>query len=485
MGAALAVVVGVAGAWGALVLFGHRTVSMGPFQVEVSASFGRGITRISLPPLGELTANTHVAPIGFAATLHQVQLTQFTNDLTRVGVDGIVDEVERDAHHTARNFALELLGIGAAGGLLAGAVAFRLRWRLVVVAMVVGLVAVGGGEGLAWQTFRPAALLTPTFSGPLALAPKLIGPAQTALDRIDDVRAELSRVLAGAARVYASLQSNPVGAAGEIRVLHISDIHLSPLGMDFAKEIADAWDVDVVVDTGDITSFGTSVEELVLSKISTFSQRYLYVRGNHDSPEIEAAIRRIPNATVLDGAAVTAKGLEFYGAGDPVFTPDKGALRDDAQIAGAVRAVGPSIRAGILALGTRPDVLMVHDERMADAVAGYVPLVVSGHFHQEAARVLDGTLYLQVGSTGGAGANVFTEQGGVPLSAEVLYFSQDVPHRLVAYDVIEQSPESGSLTVKRHLVEQQFGPLAPSPAPSPSASATAGGTPTSAPTTTP
>jgi hypothetical protein len=39
----------------------------------------------------------------------------------------------------------------------------------------------------------------------------------------------------------------------------------------------------------------------------------------------------------------------------------------------------------------------------------------------------------------------------------------------VAYDLIEQSPVSGSLTVRRHLVSEDFGTLAPTP-PSPSPS---------------
>jgi len=98
-------------------------------------------------------------------------------------------------------------------------------------------------------------------------------------------------------------------------------------------------------------------------------------------------------------------------------------------------------------------------------------VVISGHFHEPSAKERDGTLFLRVGSTGGAGANVFTEVGGVPLSAEVLYFSRESPHSLVAYDLIEQSPESGSLTVRRHLISEEYGTLVPTP-PTPSISPT-------------
>ena len=112
-----------------------------------------------------------------------------------------------------------------------------------------------------------------------------------------------------------------------------------------------------------------------------------------------------------------------------------------------------------------PDVVAVHDDRMAEALAGRVPLVLSGHFHEEGERVDHGTLYLRAGSTGGSGFNVFTEPGGIPLSAEVLYFVRGPEPGLIAYDVIDQSPESGSLTVDRHVIEEDFGELVPSPPP--------------------
>jgi hypothetical protein len=145
--------------------------------------------------------------------------------------------------------------------------------------------------------------------------------------------------------------------------------------------------------------------------------------------------------------------------------------------------VGPRIVEGVSKMRAPPDIVAVHDDRMAEAAAGHVPLVVSGHFHDPAARALDGTLYLRIGSTGGAGANVFTQVGGVPLSAEVLYFSRTTPRVLVAYDLIEQSPESGSLTVRRHLISEDFGTLVPTPpSPSPSESQSPAETSTLSPT---
>jgi hypothetical protein len=98
--------------------------------------------------------------------------------------------------------------------------------------------------------------------------------------------------------------------------------------------------------------------------------------------------------------------------------------------------------------------------------------VISGHFHETTATVRNGTLYLRIGTTGGSGAGIFRGLEA-PFSAEVLYFSRDPEPRLIAYDVIEQSPESGSLQVRRVNVPVEFGELVltPTPTPTPSISA--------------
>jgi predicted phosphodiesterase len=207
----------------------------------------------------------------------------------------------------------------------------------------------------------------------------------------------------------------------------------------------------------------------VLRQIRDIGMPYVFVRGNHDSLALQAAMEQIPNAIVLDGATRTVDGLSIYGLGHPVFTPNASASVSDREFADRAREAGTRVLADVEALPSPPDIVAVHDDRMAESVAGLVPLVLSGHFHQEGQAVEDGTLYLRAGSTGGSGFDVFTRPGGIPLSAEVLYFQRAPEPRLIAYDVIDQSPQSGSLTVDRHVVRREFGDLVPSPPPTLSA----------------
>jgi predicted phosphodiesterase len=484
-GFAAAIVVGVVGAVAGMTLWAKSTVAMGPFQVLLASRFGKGVTVIDLPPFGRLTADTHFALLRFTATLQAVRVNELTGVIRSGGAERLVDQVQVDALHQVIPFALRLILVSLAGALILSLLAFRTRWRAVASAMLAAILAVGGSEILAWRTYRPGALLTPSFSGSLALAPKLIGPARTAIDRIDNFRAELSRIVGGAVRLYTQVQGGASPSGNEIKILHISDIHDSPLGLAFAKEVAAAFDVDFVIDTGDLTSFGTALEGgLILSGVADIRRPYVFVRGNHDSMSLQSDLRRAPNAIVLDGQTARVKGITIYGVGDPVFTPNRLALLEDAEFARRVRAAGEPLLASVKTMPNPPDIVAVHDDRMAEAAAGYAPLVISGHFHQASARTIDQTLFLRVGSTGGAGANVFTQVGGIPLSAEVLYLTKEEPHRLVAFDVIEQLPESGTLAVRRHLIEEEFGTLVPTPpslSPSPSSSESPSLTPTESP----
>lgn len=473
--------VGVVGAWLGMQLLARTTVSMGPFRVEVAAGFGSGITRLGLPPFGEVTADTHLAPMRLSATLRDVGVQRLTDLVRERGVEGLVDDVERDAPIRLRAFAWRVLAAAILGGFALSVLVYRGRWRLVASGVAAALVVVVACQGLALATFRPQAFVEPTYSGSLALAPKLIGPVREATGRIEGFRAGLEQLIDGTVRAYTTLQTTPLTGEETIRVLHISDIHASPLGMDFAREVARGFNVDMVIDTGDLTSFATPIEDLIVSRIPELVRPYLFVRGSHDSMQLQAQVAGEENAVVLDGNAETIDGLTVYGLGHPAFTPARGTPVDDEEFEALARSGGERIAADLDELDRPVDVVAVHDDRMAEAVAGLVPVVISGHFHQTKTDVMDGTLFLRIATTGGSGAGVFRGLEDIPFSAEVLYFTRTSRPELIAIDVIEQFPDSGDLTVKRISVADEFGDLVLTPPPT----TTTGLTPTTALTPTP
>ena len=173
---------------------------------------------------------------------------------------------------------------------------------------------------------------------------------------------------------------------------------------------------------------------------------------------------------MLDGDVAEVEGFTIYGLGHPYFNEQRGTPVGDEDVVVLVEAAAERVTADVSALAEPPDIVLVHDDRMAAGVAGTVPLVLSGHFHNNRDAVIDGTLFLRVGSTGGATPTGFTAEGDVPFSAEVLYFRGDGDGgmHLVAWDVVTQFPETGSLEIARHLASD----VGVSPSPSLPASST-------------
>lgn len=464
------VVVGLVGAWLALMAIGGATSSMGPFDVRLHPSFGRGETTIHLPPLGSVTADTHTAPLRLRATVEGVDIDDLGNRLAERTVRDVVDDVERDARDRLGPMVLRTIGVATAGALVVAVAVFRRRLGRVAIVVLTALLVTSVSTVAAWRTFEPAAFQEPRFSGALALAPQLVGPVEEATSRIEAFRRELERIVSGAVRVYANIELPASGDAAELRVLHVSDIHLSPLGLDFALSLARGFDVDLVIDTGDLSSFGTTPERLLLSPIEQVGRPYLFVRGNHDSPALQASLAQMGNVVVLDGEARTVEGLTVYGLGHPVLTADKREEIDFTRFVGEARKAGERVAADVASIGD-VNVVAVHDDTMAEDVAGEVPVVLSGHRHRTEMHISSGTIYLRIGSTGGGGLDVFAQRGGL-LEAQILSFTRTEPPRLVAVDRVTQTPEAGRLVVQRQRIDEHSRST-PSPASSPTVSPTA------------
>jgi hypothetical protein len=150
---------------------------------------------------------------------------------------------------------------------------------------------------------------------------------------------------------------------------------------------------------------------------------------------------------VLDGKSVPVGDLRILGWGDPTFSTESTRTEDD----NAVRLEASTIVAN-RASELQPDVIAVHDERLAQRSLGEVPLIVSGHTHRRRFKEVDGTLDLTVGSTGATGLESFTVEAEMDYEAEVLYFRS---RRLVAVDYVRFRGLGSDFEVERKTVEAQ------------------------------
>ncbi len=519
--------VGVTGAAIGAALAPPTTTNIGPIRAEISVvpSLSPGV-HLLLPPAGQVSFATHVAPVAVQARISEVDL-----DGARALIDspGALGALQASAPDDLRAATLEAAGTTAAcallGALALSVLVYRRRWsRTAEVASAVALVlGVVGGVGAA--TFDPDKLAQPRFSGLLGQAPYISGQASSLLSRLQSYRSGLADIVSGITTLYATSSHLPVlpPADDVVRVLHISDVHLNPLGFDLTQRLVQQFHVDVVVDTGDITTWGTEVESSVLSRISGIDAPYVFVRGNHDSKRTQRAVAQYKNAIVLDGEVRVVEGVVIAGIGDPKFTPDTNAPITDptpttgtsahpgpplpaSSPAGVVQA-GPSTDAGAgptpqgtsLASprGDRPDspdpevraggrladviqrwnrehpeqpveVAAVHEPYATPPLLGIVPLVLAGHFHQRSVQLdPSGTRVMIEGSTGGAGITSDTmhrvaDGEPVPLDATLLYIARsgDRAGQVVAYDEITVGGFGlASVTIDRTVIRPGSGPI--------------------------
>lgn len=420
-----------------VLLAGRITAPIGPFVTTVSLTLGSGGAQVSIPPLGALSVDAFDGPVRVGVTLQRVdqqRIEAIVRDPT--ALDGIGEEVAADLQSAIITLLIRSSLAAVAGAAVLGLLVFR-RPREPFIAAGLSVAILLTTAGVARVTWRPEALTSPTYSGLLVNANTLIGSATDLATKFDDYRRSLEKLVTNVSNLYAAVQALPAFEQGAetVRLLHVSDLHLNPTAFDLIAEIADQFGVDAVIDTGDITDFGSEPEAQYVDGIGDLRVPYLYVRGNHDSARTEATVAAQPNAIVLDGTGTTLLGLDIVGIGDPRFTPDQSTRDDDSGEDELVDA-GEDLLAFIEDQPLRPDIALVHDPVLAGPLDGEVPLVLAGHLHERVTEELDGgTLLLVQGSTGGAGLRGLQGEEPTPLTCTVLYMDR-ISGQLQAYDDI-------------------------------------------------
>jgi predicted phosphodiesterase len=453
----------------------RQEVAVGPARVRLEAGPALiGSSRLAVPPFGSVSADTHLGSLAFRATIDDVDVRRLGQLLDGgagpggpggprfLELEATLGSLEAQARRAATLFLLQIAAVGLAGG-LAAVVLFRRRTRRRLVRCGLGgLLAMVLLLGPTLITYDLTAFREPRYDGALEYAPALIGDVRTGLDRLRTLREEMVRIGRNLDRAYAAL-ANPVGDLddnGTVRVLHVSDMHLNPAGFDLAKRLADQFDVAAVVDTGDMGTWGLPQEPAVAANIARFSVPYLFVKGNHDDADMVEAVAANGNAHVLDGTGFEVEGIRFFGVADPTFTPGRGYQVEQFEQLKIERSV--AVADAIDGQALRPDVLLVHDGRLAAYARGHVATVLEGHLHRFGTEVVNGTRTLLTGTTGAGGPDNFRAQDPPPADAQVVYFDP-VTRRPVAVDRITVRLPQSSFSVDRVLLPEGETPFAPDP----------------------
>jgi predicted MPP superfamily phosphohydrolase len=445
----VALLSGVAAAL-ALQLIPATEHELGPTTVTARGELGRGETTVIVPPLGTVEADTHTSPLALSMTVAEVDPAELTEAVqTETGRRALADAVESGLRGTTARIAIQLLVGAAVVGTIIAALLPGRTWTYLLAGACGGAVTVGAFLVLTAATFDVSAFEEPRFTGTLQRAPEVIAAVDQRIKAFEELSSRYEQAATRLSDLLA-LVAEPVRAPdeGSVSILHVSDIHSNPIGVQIARQLAREFDVDAIVDTGDVTSFGASIEGRIAGLVEQIPVPYVFIPGNHDSIGNRAALAAADNVTMLTDDIVDVNGVEILGWADPTFTASNETSTEEANEIRSAEAddVAERVRNHL------PDVLAVHDVRLAEQSVGDVPLVLAGHTHEADFQIEEGTTLMTVGSTGATGLGSFIVESDAEYEAEVLYFADG---RAIAYDYITLSGVGGDFTVERRTLSAE------------------------------
>jgi len=433
-----------------LVGFVDRTYESNGITASLTASASTdGKTLVEIPPIGKVIADTHSSPMDIQLSVKEIDFVALS---ALIGADASsTDEFIERLTEDSRSAAIELALIMAVASAIMGII----LGRVIGGRKHPGMWAIGALTGSAVSVSMIAAIMLtynvnafqqPVYSGNLQVAPVLVGAVQDRWDSIEDLQNEVQRIASNVNQFFAAVEGiDPITTGKNLRVLHISDIHNNPLAYDLVERISEGFMVDMIVDTGDITDYGTALEADVLGRLERLDTPYYYVPGNHDSPAVIDALRQIEGVFLLTGD-VEVEGVRFLGVSDPASDMPLIAAEDPKKKSEAARTITSIL------LNNPPDVFAAHDPDLALEGAGLVPIILTGHSHKQRIDEVDGSWILDAGTTGGAGIRSFEVEEGVPLTLQLLYIDLETS-RLVAVDSLSIKGTDQEFTLQRQTVE--------------------------------
>lgn len=434
----------------AITLFGRATYRVDGLTLSLNVAPSlKGVTELEIPPAGTISAKTHKAPVKIEVGVVKMSLGGLKKIAdTQVTKQELFSQAEKQAVIAVRSFIIRLLLIAAAAALLVGLV-FKSNhniirmWPRVLLGVFSSVLVVGALILTTYSTFDYHAFRSPKYTGALTAAPWLINNIEDKLNTLDTFRGEVKQIAVNLSNFYTQVEGLEPGfnTDGMTRVVHVSDIHNNPAGLQLVKQVAREFHADFVIDTGDITDFGTPIEARMATKVKELNIPYVFVPGNHDSPELIKEMKKIDNVKVLDKSTVTVSGISIFGYPDPFSATAASQQSQSPEMIANYSADLLSIYKG---LPVKPDIVATHNPKDAIGIIGRARLVLSGHTHKQLIMEKKKTLLENAGTTGAAGLRNFKVRAGLPYTLKLLYFQKN-PVRLVAID---------SITIKG--IQQEF-----------------------------
>ncbi|MGE5421937.1 MAG: metallophosphoesterase family protein [Ignavibacteriales bacterium] len=420
-----------------------------------------GITEFRLPPFGVIEARTHQGPVKLSLTLDQID-----GNTLKAQINNLSDSkqfllrLQKGIEDYVFVFAVRQIAAALIMAWLIILVVWRTKFKtaLLYALLCGGLIFIP--VIYAVHTYDPRAFNEPEYKGVLSMAPAFIEFAGDSLTDLQSIKQSTDKVITNLRKLFLNADSLMAMASPEdqqkvVKALIVSDLHANPVGVEFIKSTADQFQVDFIINIGDLTDFGTAAEAKTIQELKDINLPQLFVSGNHDSPELLKIVNGFDHFQVLNGKTVTVAGIKVLGFPDPLANGAAVEYKNSKEEQQMLAYESDHIKAAVEKQG-HPDILVVHNASLGKRLMLLSNLTVSGHNHVLNVAQQDGSVFIDPGTAGAAGLRGLYSEEGKSYSAVVAYL---VPGSgLLAMDLVEYSPTSNQFSLQRKLV-QTFKPF--------------------------
>lgn len=432
-------------------LFNPMDFTLEAFKFQIRFELAQqGKTTLSFPPLGSLNAPTHLTPVHISLSLTGIDIDILEENLeSGQNQKDFIELMIRNGKTILKQYLIRVIVLAFAGGILGALLlkknSFYDYFRFGIVGVVFVGVLVLGTVG----TYQVEELKSPQFNGALKAAPWVVDLAEEAIVKFDNLGSQLKLMADNFQTIFDELEAvNTLGnTASDIKVLHVSDIHNNVATFKLIKEIVNKFAVDFIIDTGDMSDYGTALEGLLTKEIEELPVPYVFVPGNHDSPTTMGQLQKHENLIVLDEEFLEISGIRIFGVADADAYGERLFVSAGEKHPGHIDEIREILE------NTPPDIVAVHRPSLAKKLAGFAPIILHGHDHQGQVYTLNDSLVINAGTSGAAGIRRLLSPGEVPFSLVLLHFkNENASPYLTCIDFISFYENSSRLVLERHLI---------------------------------
>ncbi len=435
-------------------LFSSVLVPLSALELELSLGiFQRGYTQLTVPPFGMVRAQTHLPPLTYQVVLNNINLDTLSDVIPKFAQEDFIEQLQNQIRSFLYYFFLRVLALGFLGGAAGVYLSGIKKFKSVMLGGSIGIILMGIFILMTIFSYNTMAFSNPEFEGALSAAPWMVGLVEESLIKVNTLGQQMEVMATSVYNVFEKIERiEPLGTVdGELKVLHVSDIHNNPVGIKFTNQVINTFNVDLVIDTGDITDFGTPLETELIADLADFDVPYVFVPGNHDSPEVISRMKEIDNVIVLEEGKINMLGLVIAGIADPSSRSLEMAVMDRWVIDDYAQRLETVVEEG-----EPTDIVAVHHPRISEGLMGEVPVILNGHTHSLYFRQEEGSVVFNAGTSGAAGIRGLQTRQEVPYSVVLLHYSRvEEGLRLVAADFIKVFQLHSGFSLERVLFSSQ------------------------------